>query len=115
MFYLPNNHASAFFMGMLMGFVTRRYPNVYLGGKVGETMIWCVTWSMTIFSLIWHNNFWEKEPTQLNLHLYLAFGKLFWISGWAWLVFACSTGRAGKLNEREKVNPNLFYSTLFLF
>jgi hypothetical protein len=55
MFYLPNNHASAFMMGMLIGFVTKRHPNVYLGGKWGERVIWLVTISLSVYSLVWHN------------------------------------------------------------
>jgi hypothetical protein len=94
-FYMPTFRSNCFFFGMLIGYVLKRNPNVYLGGKLVETIIWIISWSMSLWAFLWTEDWYVNPPSALHMILFNSVGKLVWISGWAWTVFACSTGRAG--------------------
>jgi hypothetical protein len=92
-----NVHFAPYACGILLGYIIRKKPNIYLGGKIGESIIWIICGSMSVWAYFWHSNWFVEEPSQMNMFLHMAFGKLMWVAGLGWIIFACSTGRAGKL------------------
>jgi hypothetical protein len=86
-------------LGMLLGYLLRHKPDLYLGGKIGETFCWIFSLSMSFGAMFWHGNWFLEPPNQTSLYFYLLFSKIFWCVGWAWIIFACATGRAKSLNN----------------
>ncbi|CAG2101243.1 unnamed protein product [Medioppia subpectinata] len=88
-----------YIVGILAGYAIRRHPKAYLGGRIGETIISLVTFSMTFGICWWNKDFlhFSYRYTRLNgyeLHVYLLVHKVFYLSGFCWLFYACATGRA---------------------
>ncbi|CAG2114034.1 unnamed protein product, partial [Medioppia subpectinata] len=87
-----------------MGYAIRRHPKAYLGGRIGEAIISLVTFSMTFGICWWNKDFmhFSYRYTRLNgyeQHLYLLIHKVFYLSGFCWLFYACATGRAEIINK----------------
>jgi hypothetical protein len=97
-YYEFHQHITSYVVGFLVGYSIRKKPNLYLGGRIGELFIWVVSWGLTFWSMWWHRD-WLKTDYIIgdtNLFLWMLFGKLCFVSGWAWTIYACSTGRGGK-------------------
>ena len=109
-FYGTHMHLAPFMLGMLLGYVLRKWPKVYLGGIIGETFIWIVTGSMSIWAYFWHSNWFIEPPGFINLILWNSIGKLLWVSGIAWMIFACSTGRAGNKLKQTHLKGFTYYT-----
>ena len=39
-YFGTEQHISSYLMGMIVGFLIKRYPNLYLGGRIGELFLW---------------------------------------------------------------------------
>ena len=96
----PINYIQTYIIGMLVAYGVRHKPNIYLGGRIGETLIWIGTILMTVSMLYWQRNFMVpgypyEALNGLELPLYLLSHKIIYLSSFAWLIFACVTGRGG--------------------
>ena len=92
------SHFQIYSLGILLGFIIRRYPNVYLGGRMGELPIWLITWSMTTYAIFWHRdyyNFAEYTVTEWDVINWIAYSKVCYAAGWFWAFYALTTGRGG--------------------
>ncbi|CAG2120272.1 unnamed protein product, partial [Medioppia subpectinata] len=92
-------YIQTYIIGILMAYAIRRHPKAYLGGRIGETIICLVTFLMTFGICWWNKDFlhFSYRYTRLNgyeLHVYLLVHKVFYLSGFCWLFYACATGRA---------------------
>ncbi len=96
-----DQYISSFAMGILLGYLVRKKPNLKLG-KIFEIILWIVCPFMSILSVIWaeifvHFNGDYTSKNQLNLMLCMSCGKIMWSLGVGWTIFACSTGRGGRV------------------
>jgi len=47
-FYGIEQHAGSYVLGMFLGYLVRYKPNLYFGGRIGESIIWIMTTIITI-------------------------------------------------------------------
>lgn len=87
-------------------------PNLYLGGRVGEIILWFIFPGLTIFGFHWTQSLMKVDinienfsindvSTELEVYLNLTLGKLFYCLGFLWIFYMCSTGRAGILDIKD--------------
>ncbi|KPM07579.1 hypothetical protein QR98_0060760 [Sarcoptes scabiei] len=105
------HHISTFALGMLVGFLIRRYPNLYLGGRFGESLLSIIFLTLTFYGFVWtgemlssKSNFFEtinESRTNLEIFLNVSVGKLMFCSGFLWIFYFCCT------------RPKSFWSRLF--
>ena len=91
-------HFQLYMLGILVGYLIKRHPKAYLGGRIGELFIWLATWSLTTYAIFWHRNYYnyaEYRVTEIEVINWIAFSKVCYAAGWCWAFYACVTGRAG--------------------
>lgn len=100
------HHLSPFAVGVITGYLIRKEPNLYLGGRVGQTILWFVFPGLTFWGFHWTQQLMKSDvnietfaindaSTELEVYLNLTFGKLFYCLGFLWVFYMCCTGRAG--------------------
>ena len=96
-YFRTDQHIVGYILGILCAYLIRNYPNVNLGDRIGELTVWISTWFITFVAMYWANQFWlyDYHITYTEILWYLGISKLMYLCGWFWLVYACSTGRAG--------------------
>ena len=96
-YWRPDSHLVSYAIGMLTGYVIRYKPNLYFGGRVGETILWITCTTSSFASIYWINHFYDVyyPLTTTETLLMMAFSKPLYLLGWVWLFYACSTGRGG--------------------
>ena len=95
-------HVQVYALGILIGYLVRRHPNVYLGGRISEVLIWSTSWSLTIYALFWHKNYFNYTKytvTQKQMYNWIIFSKLCYAVGWSWALYAMCTQRAGMFDN----------------
>ncbi|XP_054166924.1 nose resistant to fluoxetine protein 6-like [Oppia nitens] len=95
-------HFQVYTLGLLLGFMVKKYPKLNLGGYIGESVLWIVTWSMTGYALFWHRNYFRVTEYVVNnneILLWVSLSKLCYSAGWMWAIYACCTARAGFINQ----------------
>ncbi|CAG2168595.1 unnamed protein product [Oppiella nova] len=92
---MPDSHLVSYAIGMLTGYVIRYKPNLYFGGRVGETILWITCTTSSFAAIYWINHFYDiyYPLTTTETLLMMAFSKPLYLLGWVWLFYACSTGR----------------------
>jgi hypothetical protein len=82
---------------MLTGYFLRKKPDIYLGGRKIEILLWIISFSNIIAIYCWNNTFWvqNKSPPEISVLLWLGLGKVLYGFALAWISFACCTGRGG--------------------
>jgi hypothetical protein len=94
-FYLtPNNYGISFFVGIAFGYMLRKKV---LFTRSQEIYSWILSLLMIITVYFWHNSFWrlDKSEPLLNVFLWHSIGKLLFCLGFAWILYACCSGRGG--------------------
>ena len=96
----PINYFQTYIIGILVAYMVRRKPTIYLGGKVGEVLIWITTIFTSLSLLYWQRNFLLpgycfEALNGLEVYVYIVFHKLLYLSSFSWLIYACCTGRGG--------------------
>ncbi|CAG2102715.1 unnamed protein product [Medioppia subpectinata] len=79
-------HVQLYVLGLLFGYLTKRHPNMYLGGIFGELAIWLTTWAMTFYAIFWHRNYFNFEEysvTESEITHWILWSKLCYGAGWA--------------------------------
>ena len=99
-YWWPINYLQTYIVGIMIAYLVRHKPNIYLGGRIGELFIWITTAFISFGLMYWQRNFVVANyPFEaLNgyeLHIYLLVHKLIYLPWFAWLIFACCTGRGG--------------------
>jgi hypothetical protein len=86
-------------LGMLLGYLIRHKPNLYFGGRIGELLLWTISWFFTFFAIYWNKDLFNpyNNLSQTELFSWIAFSKLCYLSGWFFLLYFCTTGRGGFL------------------
>jgi len=98
-FFRTEIYLTSYSIGILFGYLTRKYPNVHLEGKYWELVIWVISLSLSVCTILWNENLIEimrnGQTSRISNLLYLSIGKISWTIGICWLIFATTTGRAG--------------------
>ena len=99
-YWSPTNYMQTYIMGILVAYVLRKYPKLNLGGRIGESLIWFGTVMSCLTILYWQKNFidpgYQFDKFNGNeMPLYLLTHKIMFLPAYAWLVYACETGRGG--------------------
>jgi hypothetical protein len=84
-------------LGMLLGYLIRHKPNLYFGGRIGELLLWTISWFLTFFAIYWNKDLYNpyNNLSQTELLSWIAFSKLCYLCGWFFLLYFCATGRGG--------------------
>ena len=109
-YWRADPHLVSYALGFFGGYLIRKKPNLYFGGRIGELFLWVVSSSLTLYSILWSNQFWKPyyHLTKTEVILFLAFCKLMYLCGWFWMIYACATGRGGMFRYR-------IFCSLFLY
>ncbi len=100
------HHISPFAAGVLTGYLIRKTPNLYLGGKVVESVLWVIFPSLSVFGFHWTQKLMKTNidmdsftindvSSEVEIYLNLTLGKLLFCSGFLWIFYMCSSGRGG--------------------
>jgi hypothetical protein len=98
----PNVYVISFFVGIAFGYLMKKKITF---SRFQEKVNWILSTVMIITVYFWHNSFWslhESAPLWSVL-LWHSFGKLFFCLGFAWIYFACCTGRGGQYLLEYKI------------
>ncbi len=103
--YFNNYHVNTFqyvctfFMGTFTGYMIRKHPKIQIGGLNNDKILNVIVIAIIPLIYLWNNTFWilNDSPPEISVLLFFAFGKFFWGLSFAWICFACCTGRAGFL------------------
>jgi len=92
--FTPNNYGISFFVGIAFGYMLRKKV-VFTRSQ--EIYSWILSLVMIITVYFWHNSFWrlDKSEPLLNVFLWHSIGKLLFCLGFAWILYACCSGRGG--------------------
>jgi hypothetical protein len=90
----PNNYGISFFIGIAFGYMLKKKV---VFTRPQEIYFWILSLVMIITVYFWHNSFWslDKSAALSNVLLWLTIGKLLFCTGFAWILYACCTGRGG--------------------
>lgn len=107
------HHIGPFVLGMLFGYLIRRFPNLPLGGRIGETVLGVVFVGLSAVGFQWTQamlkskaasgdfaNFivsGQPSTSRLEIYLNITIGKLMFVIGFLWLFYYCCTRPKCKL------------------
>ena len=93
-----DQHIVSYVFGIFCAYLIKTRPKAYLGGRVGELVIWLLTWGTTLLSQYWFAHFWitDYHISYVESLTFLALGRILYLNGYFWLIYACATGRGGQ-------------------
>ena len=93
----PDQHFLSYVLGILCGFFIRHKAGLQFGGRFLQAVFWVTTSALTFGSMYWFNNLFliGYDLTKTEVIVFLAIGKITFLSGWFWLFYACATGKGG--------------------
>lgn len=109
-----HHHLGPFAAGILVGYLIRRHPRIYLGGVFGETILSVVFVGLSAFGFYWTQDmlrlpeggseevgglattFLSDGPSDIEVYLNVSIGKLMFVAGFLWIFYLCCTDRSGK-------------------
>jgi hypothetical protein len=88
-------HTGSYILGILLGYLIKYKPNLYLGGRIGESFIWIITIVITFWGIIWNKDFmkFDYNLTQTELLFWIGLDKYMWTAFWFWVIYMGATGR----------------------
>jgi len=88
-------HTGSYILGILLGYLIKYKPNLYLGGRIGESFIWIITIVITFWGIIWNKDFmkFDYNLTQTELLFWIGLDKYMWTAFWFWIIYMGATGR----------------------
>ncbi|XP_064458647.1 nose resistant to fluoxetine protein 6-like [Ornithodoros turicata] len=98
---LPYSNLSTYFMGVLAGYSAAAFRKASMN-KVLQGILWILALSMNVF-LVFVPYMWNRSDTEELEQLYAAFYggcyRYAWGLSWAWIAYACATGRGGFIGK----------------
>lgn len=99
------HHVGPFTAGILVGYLIRRHPKVYLGGAFGETLLSIVFVGLSALGFYWTQDMLKSSSdivslpngNSIEVYLNVTVGKLMFCAGFLWIFYLCCTNRSGKL------------------
>lgn len=105
-------HLTNFLIGTITAFLIVKKPNLYLGGKWAEILLWILCPAITIASVVWSEQF---DILEQNSMLFIGFSRIFWSLGFVWIFYYCCTHSCGNsLNFRSRIHSKLKQNYIFL-
>jgi hypothetical protein len=88
---------STFIIGLIVGYLIRKKPNLNTGGKLGNVILWITLPLLPPIASYWSEGFKASkgEFSQLSFIMWFLSGRVMWSLGYGWIVFACCTKRGG--------------------
>ena len=99
-----------FTFGTVIGYLLKAKPKINLGTRFAQYIIWIGMLLMPFLATEWNEQFKPLEGhfSQFNFISWFILSKIMWSGGFAWVIFACATGRGCKLYVQIFKN-NIFY------
>ena len=93
---MPIAYLVTFLVGFPFGFML--FKNVQFT-KLQERVFWVLSVISILSVYLWHNSFWRLDQSAplISILLWHTVGKLVFGMGVGWIIFACCSGRGGKL------------------
>lgn len=101
------HHIGPFVLGMLFGYLIRKFPNLPLGGRIGEIVLNVVFVGLSVIGFDWTQTMLKsnvgggdlasllisRQPSTSRLEIFLniSVGKLMFVIGFLWLFYYCCT------------------------
>ncbi len=88
-------YISSFFIGIFAGYCLRKKVNL---SPDSVKKLWFCSLMSIVLAFMWNNTLWRidtKKLNKANILLWFSFGKFISASGFAWIYFACCSGRGG--------------------
>jgi hypothetical protein len=99
-YYIFNTmqYVSSFTLGMLSGYFVMNQPKFDIGGSNVQNVLNILALILISCAIYWSSALLNINQIHLeiNVLLYLTFGKFIWSLSNAWILFVCCTGRSGK-------------------
>ncbi len=107
-----NTHLTNFLIGTITAFLIVKKPNIYLGGKWAEILLWILCPAITIASVVWSEQF---DILEQNSMLFIAFSRILWLLGFVWIFYYCCTHSCGNsLSFWSRIHLKLKQNYCFL-
>lgn len=116
-----HHHLGPFAAGVLVGYLIRKHPRIYLGGAVGETVLSVVFVGLSVFGFYWTQDMLRLPeagaeggvsggglaatvlspgPSDIEVYLNVSVGKLMFVAGFLWIFYLCCTDRSGEWSKK---------------
>lgn len=102
------HHIAPYALGILVGYLIRRHPKIYLGGWFGETALTVVFVGLSALGFYWTQDMLKSNTdltalatgngakSTLEVYLNVSLGKLMFCAGFLWIFYLCCTNRSGQ-------------------
>jgi hypothetical protein len=99
-YYLhTEQYLTSYAIGVLFAYLCLKHRNIYLGGKLIETISWIIFPMISVSVIYWNEYLYElvlnNQDNQLSALLYTSVGKVLFVSGFVWIIFATYSNRVG--------------------
>ena len=86
-----------FTCGLFIGYLIKCKPKINLGTQFTNLMLWVGMLILPFISTSWNEGFKPLEGnfSQFSFVAWFILSKIMWSFGFGWVMFACTTGRAG--------------------
>lgn len=121
-----HHHIASFCLGILAGYLIRYYPNMPLGGTLGELLLASSFVGLSALGFYWTQDLirsapidpskgFDQMPVVSNLEIYLNItaGKLMFCSGFLCIFYFCCTKRLGMTMIIS--NPSVAFNSMFFY
>lgn len=86
-----------FVCGLFIGYLIKCKPKINLGARLSNLVLWVGMLVLPFISTSWNEGFKPLEGnfSQFSFVTWFVLSKIMWAAGFGWVMFACSTDRAG--------------------
>lgn len=94
-----------FVCGLFIGYLIKCKPKINLGGTFTNLVLWVGLMALPFISTNWNEGFKPLEGnfSQFSFVSWFVLSKIMWAAGFGWMMFACSTDRAGPFSDLFRV------------
>lgn len=107
-----------FICGLFIGYLIKCKPDINLGKTFTNLVLWVGMLCLPLITTNWNEGFKPLEGnfSQFSFVSWFVLSKIMWAVGFGWVMFACTTNRAGKTIFPHRLGDFNFLSpTDFLF
>lgn len=100
-FAATDQYTVVFLIGLFIGYLIKCKPKINLGRQLANLALWVGMLSLPLISTSWNEGFKPVEGnfSQFSFVCWFFLSKIMWCMGFGWVIFACCTGRAGKISK----------------
>ena len=103
-----------FVCGLFIGYIIKCKPKINLGSQFTNCVLWVAMLLLPFISTSWNEGFKPLEGnfSQFSFLSWFVLSKIMWAFGFGWVMFACTTGRAGRHIICTCLHPKLIINCL---